>query len=161
VELTRPAYAFLLALNPNGTIDLRWPTNAEGKPDRTVPPPPTAQLKDPNRLGPGGRPATFVLDDEPEGGLQGFALVLSEEPLPSFEQWQKGRDLKAWRRLTGYGHPFVADGKGVYPVLPGKGLVRGREGELGGGPDLMPLCRTLAEGVDRVEMLVVPVEERP
>jgi hypothetical protein len=161
VELTAPAHAYLIAFNADGKAQLRWPVNGEGNPDEGVPPPRVALLKDPDRLGKNGRPVAFILNDEPKGGLQAFALVLSEEPLPAFAAWKKGRDLGAWRRLEGFSNPFVADTKGVCPVLPGRGLVRGSEGELGGGPDLRPLCRALAEGVDRVEVLAVPVEKRP
>jgi hypothetical protein len=66
-----------------------------------------------------------------------------------------------WRRLAGFTNPFVADGEGVFPVLPGRGVVRGSEGELGKGPDLRLLCRALGSGVDGVEVLAVPVEKRP
>jgi hypothetical protein len=161
VELTAPAHAFLIAFNADGKAELRWPVNGQGKPDEGVPPPRVRRLKDPDRIGPAGRPVAFILDDEPRGGLQAFALVLSEESLPAYAEWKKGRDLGTWRRLVGFRNPFVADQKGTYPVLPGRGLVRGREGELGGGPDLRPLCRALAEGVDAVEVLAVPVEKRP
>jgi hypothetical protein len=163
VELTAPAYAFLIAFNANGEAQLRWPVNEQKKPDERVPPPRAERFQDPHpdRVGPTGRPIAFILDDEPRGGLQAFALVLSEKPLPPYAGWKKGRDLGAWRRLVGFSNPFVADTKGTYPVLPGRGLVRGSEGELGRGPDLRPLCQALGEGVEGVEVLAVPVEKRP
>jgi hypothetical protein len=117
------------------------------------------RLKYPDRRGVDGKPVLFSLDDEPRGGLQAFAVVLSRAPLPSFAAWEKARGRAPWGRETGWTSTWLADEEGVYPVLPGRGVVRGKEVEVGEVPPLLRLCRSLQQGaeVEWVEVLAMPV----
>jgi hypothetical protein len=158
VELSGPAHAYLIAFHPNGTEQLLWPVNADKKADPTVVPPRADRLKYPARRGANGEPVLFRLDDEPRGGLQAFAVVLARAPLPSFAEWREARGPAPWRREEGWKGLWLADAEGVYPVLPGRGAVRGTEVELS-VPPLRRLCQALRRGaaVDGVEVLAVPV----
>ncbi len=75
VRLSRPAYAFLLALNPNGTIQLCLPVSG------VVPGSPLSELDFPED------PADyFGLTDGV--GLQAFVVVASDRSLLAYETWK-------------------------------------------------------------------------
>jgi hypothetical protein len=108
-----------------------------------------------------GQGKAFVLDDEPRGGFQAFALVLSRQPLPAFADWSKKRGAAAWRHQAAgkgvYGH----DHEGLYQLLPGGRVVR----EKMNGPDgraLQLLVDSLrrGSGVERVQVLAFPVKAK-
>jgi hypothetical protein len=160
VEFSEPGYAYLIAFNADGKAQLRWPVDVNLMPDENVSPPPVQQLCDPHqdRRDPDGANYLFNLDDEPRGGLQAFAVVLSREPLPSYAEWVKGRALP-WRREAEWKGAWLADAVGVYPVLAGRGVVRGRD-EARKVPPLLRLVKALRSGDVVVEVLAVPVEAK-
>jgi hypothetical protein len=155
VELSEPGYAYLLALNANGTEQLLWPVNAAGKPDETVAPPRQQSFRYPARKAAAGKDVVFRLDDEPRGGLQAFAAVASRQPLPAYGEWQKQHGKAAWRRLTAEG-VWCADRTGTHPVLEGQVLVRGKEEEVPGTPPLEEVVRSLGEA-EAVTLWAFPV----
>ena len=75
-RLDAPAYSYLIALNPNGAVQLWDP------PEESDPPSRSAKLS----FGPS---VNFGLTDG--AGLQAFVVVASRKPLPPFAQWN-GRD---------------------------------------------------------------------
>lgn len=160
-EFSRPVYAFLIALDANGAHQLCWPLNENAKPDENVIPPQIPKLKYPNRRGPNGGEVMYALNDEPLGGLQAFAVVISDNPLPSYKEWKQNRDI-SWERVENIKNPYVADESGVFPVQDGKGAVRGSEVEISlRKPDLLDrLRRSLNKGSDRFYILAVPVEKK-
>lgn len=157
-EFSAPAYAYLLAFNPDGRPpQVLWPLNASQEPDASVAPPCVEGFRYPDRRGSNGGNVLFRLNDEPRGGLQAFALVLSRAPLPPFNRWQNPE--WTWTRLDGWKIPWLADRHGVYPVVPGEGTLRGQEVETK-VPPLFRLLRELDARADLVEILAMPVLPR-
>jgi serine/threonine protein kinase len=163
VELTAPAYAYLLAFNADGTEQLLWPVGPDRKPDEAVVPPLQERLEYPARPG-----KHFFLDDDPGGGLQVFVVVVSSEPLPSYAEWKKVRGAAAWQKLPAGQGVWSSDGHGVYPVIKGQ-VMRGSEGDLprrqrdlSKAPPLVELCRSLQQGARgvAVEALAFPVRAK-
>ncbi len=153
-ELSAPAYAILIAFNADGSEQQLWPPPGEAGG-------PVERIKFPDGVGPKGGPLVLYLNDEPRGGLQAFAVVASRKPLPPYEEWKKARGPVKWSRLTGHLIPYAADTDGVAPILEGRRVERSQVGELGQGPDLLPLCRALKSGgVEAVAVKAVPVEEQ-
>jgi serine/threonine protein kinase len=156
VTLSEPAYAYLLAFNCDGEEQLLLPAGKDRRPDPSVPPPRRDRLEYPAR-----KDKWFCLDDNPSGGLQAFAVVVSRRPLPPYAGWHRARGNAAWRKLPPGEGVWIGDVEGVYPVLPGKGGVRGHERDLPGAPPLRELCRSLARaGGEVVEVLAFPVNPK-
>jgi hypothetical protein len=152
VALTTPGYAYLLAFNADGSEQLLWPVGPKQTPDPTVRPPRVARIDYPAR-----KNRWFVLDDEPAGGLQAFAAVISRRPLPSYEAWRKQRGPAAWKKLPAGRGVWAADSEGTYPMREAV-IQRGAEGDLPGTPPLDELCRSLQKaGAEKVEALAFPV----
>jgi serine/threonine protein kinase len=147
VALSEPGHAYLLALNANGKEQLLWPVNEKGKGDETVVPPRQGSFRYP--LQKKSKGVLFRLNDEKEGGAQGFAVVASREELPSYREWQKKHGKARWRKLAVKG-VWCADRTGTYPVLDGE-VLRGRNEEAG---DLPPL-QEVVESLGRKEAVMV------
>jgi hypothetical protein len=158
VEFSEPAYAYLLACNAAGQEEQLWPADAQNKRDPAQEPPLVRRIRYPDGRGPEGGPLLMRLDDEPRGGLQAFAVVLSRRPLPCFAEWQKARGPLPWRRESGWQNVWQADEEGVFPVQQGQGVLRGGVAAPR-VPPLLPLCESLRQGADVewVEVLAVPV----
>jgi tRNA A-37 threonylcarbamoyl transferase component Bud32 len=80
-RLNAPAYAFLIALKPDGKLELCYPA------DPALPPPRSAEVItfEDSRMG-------FALTDGT--GLQAFVLLISHQPLPPYAHWSRSlRDL--------------------------------------------------------------------
>jgi len=75
VTLSRPAYSYLIALNPNGTIQFCAPVGG------IVPNSPRPELDFPEDPG-----NYFALTDGV--GLQAFVVVASDRSLPAYESWK-------------------------------------------------------------------------
>ncbi len=75
VTLSRPAYGYLIALNPDGNVQLCVPAGglASGPPRRSW-------------ISPRTRSDFFGLTDGV--GLQAFVVVASDRPLPAYESWK-------------------------------------------------------------------------
>jgi serine/threonine protein kinase len=99
-RLDAPAYSFLIALNPDGTIQSCNP------PEESDPPSRSAKIS----FGPS---VTFGLTDGP--GLQAFVVVASRKPLPPFARWN-GREGLRQR----WGHVAPDDVSGVWDFEDGK-----------------------------------------
>lgn len=84
-ELSEPAYSYWIALRPDGVLELCYPE------ETGLPPPksnePRYPVSDPRY--------TYGLTDG--SGLQAFALVVSDDPLPSFDDWLAGAADCPWR----------------------------------------------------------------
>jgi hypothetical protein len=91
IEFSEPAYAYLLAFNPNPDPNKReeiWPKAEQDRRPRRQ-----------RQMEPVGGWPRYVLDDGP--GLQVFAVVASRQPLPPYSEWVRRRGDVGWRRRTG------------------------------------------------------------
>jgi len=110
-ELSEPAYAYLIAFAPDGSIHLCDPL------DETRPPPLSdrpALPSDPTSS------AAYRLNDGV--GLHAFAVVASQEPLPAFREWLDAQGRPPWP-------------EGDVPGAPG--LVRTADGRWLQGPNTL------------------------
>jgi len=83
-RLSEPAYCYLLALNTDGSIQLRYPKQEDTKPGQTAE---VVYPVDPLDY--------FGLTDG--SGLQAFLMVAARRPLPPFRDWRQSVDLP-WER---------------------------------------------------------------
>jgi hypothetical protein len=119
-QLSKPAHCYLMAFNPDGTVQLCHPTgeNGEGapavRPERreAVNYPPPSQV--------------FVLDS---AGLQVFVLVVSEKPLPKFADWKADAGAIPWKAAAAADPYFWQfDGSEFAVFRPGpRGQIKQRE----------------------------------
>lgn len=84
VNFSSPAYCYLIALNPDGSVDLCWPGEQEGTP-RSAPEP----LKYPEA-------DNEMFAFEEGTGQQAFLLVYSSVELPSCEEWLEDVGKLEW-----------------------------------------------------------------
>jgi serine/threonine protein kinase len=107
-HLTRRAYAFLIAFQANGRVEVCFPEKDNEPPTHTDKPsyPSTAAS---------GGDAYELSDGE---GLQAFAVVVSSQPLPSFKEWWSNHSKNCpWKKETA--EPGVVyRGNGEDPVEP-------------------------------------------
>lgn len=144
VELSDPAYCYVIALNPDGSTRLCFPVN-----ERTAPPR-RRRLECP--LGSGGNPVKFGFRDGV--GAQAFVIVASHDPLPAYHTWRLALGELPWR-------PARTDG--VWRFDGASLALEGTPGAAGGRPEaLAPFTATLlalreVEGVDMVEGIIFAV----
>jgi serine/threonine protein kinase len=147
VRLNRPAYCYLIAFNADGKEQLCYPADRTAAPARNdgfdYPRQPTLY---------------FPLNDGV--GLQAFVLLVSNEPLPSYEQWKAVAGAAPWRggvRSDGF---WRFDGRDFL------GGPRGAEVErqpLRRLPQVFEdLCHFLKNrpGVDAIEAVAFPVKPK-
>ena len=139
-KLEPPSYFYLIAFNTNGHIQFCDQSTTE--------PTPTAeafinyprdQNNDPERTN------FFVLNDGP--GVQGFVLVVSSEPLPSYEKWQGREGLEpCWESDTAKTVWFF-NGNAIEPLESGP---RGepRKGRIGHPAKFLKVCQYLKKRSD-------------
>jgi serine/threonine protein kinase len=98
--LSAPAYAYLIALHPNGQLQRYYPDRDDTPPSRA------REIVSPAQTDETDYQVTFPLTDGT--GLQAFVLVASDRPLPPYHDWIKdlGRPLP-WQ-------PSEADADGVW-----------------------------------------------
>jgi hypothetical protein len=119
-RLSKPAYCYLIAFNPDGTVQLCYPTaeNGEGAPTARPDSRDTTSYPAPSQV--------FVLDSV---GLQAFVLVASVKPLPPFAEWKAGAPAIPWK-ATPEAEPcyWQFDGREftVYHPIP-RGNIQARE----------------------------------
>jgi hypothetical protein len=102
VMLSEPAFAYLLALNPDQTIQLCLPE------DDAEPPPRSARLM--------LHPDTSTYFTLTEGaGVQAFAVVASRSPMPAYRDWYSQRGLMPWTQMESTG-VWRFDGAHVIPI---------------------------------------------
>jgi serine/threonine protein kinase len=80
-KLSTPAYGYLVALHPNGQTELYYPQS------QSTPAPPFSELSYPS--------AADLYSPLTDGaGLQAFALIVTDRPLPPYREWiDRGGDL--------------------------------------------------------------------
>ena len=150
-NLSAPAYAFLIALRPDGVVEVCDPE------DPGVSPAKTRQLQYPPRSKTG---EVYRLEDGV--GLQAFALVVSKSPLPSFHEWQRRVGAPPWSAgLPGLaGVVWRHDG---HWIIPGSSSdpngQRGKGKSIRGGSAVAALADWLRAipGIDAVEVVAFPV----
>jgi serine/threonine protein kinase len=121
-ELSRPAYAYLIAFRPDGTDDVCFPESADEVP------PLTSMLRFPSA----SRELEYGLDEGE--GLEVFVVVASGQPLPSYRQWRSNHGLAPWKReVSPAGLVWYYDGKEIQG-LTATGDQRGRRVAQGQAP---------------------------
>jgi hypothetical protein len=138
-KLSRPAYAYLIAFNPNGTFELCFPDPKS--PDE--PPPLTDRPRYPSI----DRGKQFGLTDG--DGLMVFAVVASDQPLPSYREWA-AHNHPVWPHAEGMlGEVWWDDGELLDTLTP-RGpapAARGTGAEaLGGSGAVIRLSDSLKQG---------------
>jgi serine/threonine protein kinase len=83
LELSRPAYTYLLAFRPDGVVELCYPE------DETISPPLSEQARYPSEAT--SRSKSYGLNEAP--GLWVFTSIVSDKPLPPFAQWKTDHQL--------------------------------------------------------------------
>jgi hypothetical protein len=152
VELSAPAYCYVIGCNFDGTATLLWPVDWTGKPSEDVAPPEQRLLHYP------AGEKRLYLDDKAASGLQAYVVAASRRPLPPYANWKAGRSGVNWRALPAGETVWEADTEGTYAVVKGLGADRGSIREAPGVPPLSGLCRSLSFGaVEVVEAIAFPV----
>jgi hypothetical protein len=146
-RLDVPAYCYLIALEPDGRTRLVDP------PDETVAPSPRSVIHHPS-----GRDDAARLPDA--AALQGWLLVASAHPLPSFSEWTPAPQLR-WRSVVAAG-VWRFDGRQVlrFGTAPGPGGIPRTFAE--SPRPFAQLCGVLRDlpELDAVEAIVYPVRPR-
>jgi hypothetical protein len=151
-ELSEPAYAYLIAFQPDGVDEVCDPEDpgARPGPDRHPRYPPAEQTW-----------AVYRLDNGP--GLQAFALVASRAPLPPYREWRQAHGPPPWRGGLS-GQPGVVwwhDGQWLTPLTADD--PSGRRGKAatirGGGDVVAELAEWLGAvpGIEAVAVKAFPV----
>jgi hypothetical protein len=86
-KLSAPAYCYLIAFNPDGTAQLRYPTAADGEGAPAARPAAAAEVRYPLEE------HAFVLD---AAGWQAFVLAASRKPLPPYREWKDRAGTPPW-----------------------------------------------------------------
>jgi hypothetical protein len=145
-RLSSSAYCYLIALNPDGTIQLTHPS------DPTKPPEPLTEVKYPVD------PAEFFgLTDG--AGMQVFVLVASRRPLPPFAKWELAASLPWAPQGAEADAVWRYDGHWFEAISP-KDDVRGQERRKAQPPGpFVDLCRFLGaqRGIEAVQAVAFPV----
>jgi hypothetical protein len=84
VQLNKPAYCYLIALNPNGKYQLCYPE------DPGIEPSPATTIDYPSDPANG-----FGLTDGV--GLQAVVLIASTKPLPAYAEWSQAQEKLPWK----------------------------------------------------------------
>jgi hypothetical protein len=151
-ELSRPAYAYVIAYRPDGTEELCFPEREDEPPPlETRPRYPTGASRGKNiRLTEGT-------------GLAVFAVVASSKALPSYRAWHDGRGESPWGKFhSPAGVVWVDDGTDIWSRTaedaPGQ---RGKDQAVEGKSELAALTDWLrkapeVEAVTAVGFTVLP-----
>jgi hypothetical protein len=150
-HLTRPAYAFLIAFQANGKVEVCFPEKDN------EPPTPTGKPSYPSTAASGGD--EYELSDGE--GLQAFAVVVSSQQLPSFKEWWSNHSKNCpWKKETALpGVVYRANGEDPVEVLVGDSP-RGKGAKAAGKQlvsDLAQWVRKI-QGVETVQVLGFAVE---
>jgi serine/threonine protein kinase len=141
-ELSRPAYAYLIAFRPDGTDDLCFPDSADEAPP----------LTDRPRFPFASQQMEYGLDEG--DGLEVLALVASEKPLPPYKQWRSGHGLAPWKReASPAGVVWSYDGREIQG-LTATGDQRGRR-EAAGQATVVRLAKWLRGEDEKVSVSAV------
>ena len=150
-HLSRQGYAFLIAFQANGKVEVCFPEKDNEPPTRTDKP------RYPSTAASGGD--EYELSDGE--GLQAFAVVVSSQPLPSFKEWwsKHSKDCP-WKKETALpGVVYRANGEDSVDVLVGDNQ-RGKGAKATGKQLVSDLAQWLRKipGVETVQVLGFAVE---
>lgn len=145
-HLPQPTYAYLIALNPDGRVQLCLPPSEDEVPKRME-----GHFVYPDLN------SAWSLTDGP--GQQAFVLLASSRPLPSFRRWQEAAGLLPWRATSLDSSVWRFDGEQLR-----EGLLRGTIEHLELGHALPDVCAWLQrrgefEAVRVIAFPVYPVSE--
>ncbi|HEX8199704.1 MAG TPA: serine/threonine-protein kinase [Isosphaeraceae bacterium] len=140
-EFSAPAYCYLIALNPDGTVQFCPPAD-EGKR-----PQPLTELTYPTGE------LFFGLTDGV--GLQAFVLLASRSPLPSYAEWKSRHEPVPWETIPSDKGVWLYDGVSYDPM----GQSRGQERPSGCPKPFANACNTLRSRPDfeAIRALAFPV----
>jgi serine/threonine protein kinase len=140
-HLPQPAYAYLIALNPDGTVQLCLPGSEDEIPRRME-----GHLVYP------GLNSVWTLTDG--AGQQAFVLLASSRPLPSFRRWQEEAGRLPWRATSLDASVWRFDGEQLR-----EGLLRGTIEHLELGHALPDVCAWLQrqDDIEAVRVIAFPV----
>lgn len=144
---SEPAYAYLLAFNPDGQEQRLSPARDDAIPD------PVRELDYPSQAG-----RAFVLNDGV--GMQVFVVLASRQPLPAYADWKRRRPPVAWKTIPAPRDTvWVGDGRRLDSLLPA-GSQRGNEADLAGAAPVADVARQLrqGEGIEAVSVIAFAVE---
>jgi hypothetical protein len=150
IRLSARAYCYLVALNPNGQVQLCLPKAS----DR---PSPSLELRYPIREPGQVVPKYFPLNDGT--GLQVFVVLASRRPLPPYAQWTGSDGLKRrWKPVAADEVHAVwryRDGE----VTPDGSIPRGEPRTRSGPPPFKEICEFLKDRpeVEAIEAIAFPV----
>jgi hypothetical protein len=159
VKLSRPAYCYLIAFNPDGTEQLCYPEDpnlaAVNYPDHeeiaqamTTPPARTQEVRYPGDQGQYFEPSY--------AGLQAFVLIASSRPLPAYAQWRARVGQIPWGSVAYHQQwRWRFDGQG-FGRLPSERGVRVERGVPGEFKELCDFVQTLPQ-TEAVQALAFPV----
>jgi serine/threonine protein kinase len=149
VELSAPAWCFLVAFDPDGQEELCHPRDGGAVPPRVG-----EFHYPPDRAG-SARQTYFALNNGP--GLQAFALVAFREPPPPYDRWRAAVGAAPWGPTAAAEGVWSFDGERLRLL----GLERAERERDGPPPALDELCRFYRRcpGIDAVRVLAFPVKE--
>jgi serine/threonine protein kinase len=139
-RLSGPAHCYLIALNPDGKVQLCHPPNEASPPARTDA---LAYPADPDSY--------FGLTDGV--GVQAFVLIAAREPLPAYAEWKAAAGPPPWQQYKADG-VWQYDGERFRRLDVSRGVERVR----GVPPALHALAEYLHRRADAVAAVVFPVE---
>ncbi len=155
VELSEPAYFYLIEFNFEGRQQLIWPADAEGEGAPSAAPAKRARVRCPT-----GEYLLQLEEARARSGLQVYAVAASRRPLPAYARWRRQRGEAPWTRHPPGRTVWLADPGGCVALHLGQ-RQRSKVRTAGKGPELDALCRgLLAGGVETVKALAFPVLPR-
>jgi hypothetical protein len=152
-----PAYCYLIALNPDGSVQLCHPAGPDGTGDECGAPAASPELNYPPNPNDG-----YGLTDG--AGVQAFVLVASRRPLPPYAEWRRGLEGLPWGPARS---PAVwrYDGEALTSDVPHgldtqRGTIRPRADR---PAPLEAACQALraGPGVETIRALAFPVNPAP
>ncbi len=121
-ELSRPAYAYLIAFRPDGKGELCFPASEDVAPGLTDRP------QYPSQAGDG----VYEFSEAEGAGLYAFAVLASDQELPAYREWKAQRQQQlpwaAHPKLPA--NPWWYDGQWAPEPLPSTGEPRAKGGKL-------------------------------
>jgi len=146
-ELSEPAYAYLIAVRPDGIDEVCDPEDPDASPLKTREP----------RYPPDSKPGeVYRLDNG--AGLYAFAVVASRTPLPPYREWKGGQGTLPWRggRTGTPGIVWWYDGRRLAPLTAvGPRTKRGKGEEVRGGGEPVAALANWLGALPRVEAVAV------
>jgi serine/threonine protein kinase/CHAT domain-containing protein/tetratricopeptide (TPR) repeat protein len=152
IEFSRPAFAYLLALNPDGSTQLCLPED-----DQTVPVGSTYLQLYPEA-------SDFFTTVEGEGTLA-FVLLTSEFPLPNWRDWLASHSIPSWEHVSSIGVWSYQDSSwSLLSPHNSQPTDSTRGGRTSRNPELLRrICQSLASQMDFTEVrcISLPIELSP